>query len=230
VRRAAVKKLTQVKASLSPNDQTQASNLYYERDNLGTRYDSHDKVLDYWEKYIFGKPNDPHIFYDMPSEQDAVNAMLSLPPFKLAADSGKIISTEVLQFGVFDKSEVYGEPIWGFFLAGKQITLELFNLATVSCQKYNGSNAKLISPPQEASNNILELYDNDTDNVEFDSKQEIDVLGIVAVRVFYKARTKKSALEFLKNTDVNKGLYYIIVSTPDGFFGKDINGIYEVAD
>ena len=35
-------------------------------------------------------------------------------------------------------------------------------------------------------------------------------------------------MAFLKDKEVNKGLYYVCVYTPEGNFGRDINGIYEM--
>ena len=211
-----------------PDAQKPLQQSVYERDNRGTRYDSEETVHDWWGKYTLNPPNFPYIFYRMPSKQDAVNAMLSLPPFKLATDTGKIISTEVLQFGVYDESEIYGKPAWGFFMAGQQITLPLFNSAIASCQKYNGTNPRLSSPPQETTDNAMHSSEDEGDAVEFDFKQEL--MNDLAIKMYYKARTKEGALEFLAKTEINKELYYIVVSTPHGVFGKDINGIYEQPD
>jgi hypothetical protein len=43
----------------------------------------------------------------------------------------------------------------------------------------------------------------------------------------YKAPSKSVALEFLKMKPVTKSLYYVIVETPEGNWGKDIDGIYQ---
>lgn len=44
----------------------------------------------------------------------------------------------------------------------------------------------------------------------------------------YRAINKQEALTFLKSKQVSKELYYIEVETPDGTFGRDIHGMYEV--
>lgn len=44
----------------------------------------------------------------------------------------------------------------------------------------------------------------------------------------YKANSKEQALAFLKTKTVTKKLYYIEVETPEGSFGRDINGMYDV--
>ena len=43
----------------------------------------------------------------------------------------------------------------------------------------------------------------------------------------HKAATKADALAFLATKTVTEPLQYIVVYTPEGKFGKDINGGYE---
>ena len=42
----------------------------------------------------------------------------------------------------------------------------------------------------------------------------------------YNAPNREQALAFLKSKVVNKPMYYIEVETPEGIFGRDLNGIY----
>lgn len=42
----------------------------------------------------------------------------------------------------------------------------------------------------------------------------------------YRGTSKESALRFLEEREVNKTLYYIIVDTAEGSYGRDIDGIY----
>jgi len=43
----------------------------------------------------------------------------------------------------------------------------------------------------------------------------------------YSTKNKEIALKFLEEKKVDKPLYYIIVDTPEGSFGRDIDGIYQ---
>jgi len=43
----------------------------------------------------------------------------------------------------------------------------------------------------------------------------------------YVAGTKDEALEFLRSKSVTEKLYYIVVETPEGNWGLDIDGIYQ---
>lgn len=42
----------------------------------------------------------------------------------------------------------------------------------------------------------------------------------------YKARTAEAARTFLEGKVVNERLHYLVVETPEGNWGRDINGIY----
>ncbi len=44
----------------------------------------------------------------------------------------------------------------------------------------------------------------------------------------HRAKNKQQALAFLKSKVVKKELYYIEVETPDGTFGRDIKGMYNL--
>lgn len=38
---------------------------------------------------------------------------------------------------------------------------------------------------------------------------------------------KPSAIAFLKDKTVTQKMYYVVVDTPEGSFGRDINGLYQ---
>ena len=219
-----------------------------ERDNIGTRYETQGKVEVFWAPYTFGRPSFPYIFYDMPSKKDAIDAMLSLPPFKIAADSGKLISTEILQFGVYPAERDGVFTVWGFFIAGDQITLDLYNAAIASCEKYNGTNPRVSNPP-EASAAVSAAVSPasskaDLASATFDREEKVDTMKHMQSRGMtftgpgaptetsfatmrhYKAPDKETALAFLKANPVHEALLYIVVHTPNGDFRRDIDGIF----
>lgn len=215
-----------------------------ERDNVGTRYETQARVRNFWAPYTFGRPSFPFIFYSMRTKNDAVDAMLALSPIKLASDSGKLISTEVLQFGVYPCESDGQITSWGFFLAGEQLTLELYDAAIASCTKYNGTNPRVSDPPEAPAPLVTPVAAKpDLDSVLFDREEEINTLdhlkalgmefsgsgspvAQIATKRHYKALDKDAALAFLKSTPVDKPLFYIIVHTPDGDVGRDKDGIF----
>ena len=43
----------------------------------------------------------------------------------------------------------------------------------------------------------------------------------------YRAKTAQQAREFLEGKTVTEKLYYVVVETPEGNWGKDIKGMYK---
>lgn len=222
------------------------SRSFAERDNVGTRYETQDRVQNFWAPYLLGRPKFPFVFYDMPSKQNALDAMLALPPIKLASDSGKLISTEVLQFGVYPNASSGTAATWGFFLAGERITPALYEAAVASCRKYHGTNPRVSDPPGAAAV-VSNSSQPSSASVTFDWEERVDMLkqmkarGIsivgsenlppqIAIKRHYKAPNRDAALAFLKANPVDKPLYYLVVHTPEGAFGRDKDGIFDQPD
>lgn len=218
------------------------ANVAVERDNVGTRYDTQDKIDAFWMPYVLGKPDFPFIFCDMADRKTAMDAMLALPPFRLAKDSGDLICTEVLQFGVYPQAG----GSWGFFLAGSQISLELFNAAVASCNKHNGKDLRLGDPPK-ASHGGNKVLPARSETATFEREEKVDMLAMMrargievvgapaggpryATKKYYRASTKRAALDFLQRSLVDQPHYYLVVLTPEGNFGRDKDGIYEQPD
>lgn len=59
-------------------------------------------------------------------------------------------------------------------------------------------------------------------------REDLSVLptGNTATYRIHRASNAATAKQFLKNHPVNKPLLYIIVETPEGIYGRDIQGIY----
>jgi hypothetical protein len=238
---------SQAPASEKPTRSAPPSRGLSERDNVGTRYESQEKVETWWTPYILSRPKFPFIFYDMREKKDAMDAMLSLPSIKIASDSGKLISTEVLQFGVYPLVVNGQTTSWGFFLAGDQISPALYEAAITSCKKYNGTNPRVSDPPKGSTTVTSSSTKPATTAVTFDWEEKVDMLaqmkarGIeivgmgampaqIAIKRHYKGPSKEAALAFLKATPVDKPFFYVVVHTSDGVFCRDKDGIYEQPD
>jgi len=216
-----------------------------EKDNVGTRYDTHDRVQAFWAPFILSRPKFPYIFFDFPNRQDAMDAMLSIPPVRKASDTGQLISTEILQFGVYPLEDRAGK--WGFFLAGDQISPELFDAVVVACRRHNGANERLGDRPQSAAKPATPSVG--VSGVKFVREERVDMLaqmkarGIeihdlsgcgptasIAIKRHFNAPGKAAAMAFLRENPVDKPYYFIVVHTPEGVFGRDKDGIYEQPD
>ena len=196
-----------------------SQNAYMEKDNVGTRQDSLEKANAYWlgtRLQMTEKP--PFSLYVFKSATDAENALLELPFIHKAKDTGNLICEKVLEFGYYKvEADNYEAIITGF-----DYTLDDFNKAEESFKKHNGVLKNNLEPTDNA--NKTASVGGDKNNVKFRKTITENQFTYEC----YDGKTKADAMAFLKDKEVNKGLYYVCVYTPEGNFGRDINGIYEM--
>ena len=196
-----------------------SQNAYMEKDNVGTRQDSLEKANAYWlgtRLQMTEKP--PFSLYVFKSAIDAENALLELPFIHKAKDTGNLICEKVLEFGYYKvEADNYEAIITGF-----DYTLDDFNKAEESFKKHNGVLKNNLEPTDNA--NQTASVGGDKNNVKFRET----ITENQYTYECYDGKTKADAMAFLKDKEVNKGLYYVCVYTPEGNFGRDINGIYEM--
>ena len=196
-----------------------SQNAYMEKDNVGTRQDSLEKANAYWlgtRLQMTEKP--PFSLYVFKSATDAENALLELPFIHKAKDTGNLICEKVLEFGYYKvEADNYEAIITGF-----DYTLDDFNKAEESFKKHNGVLKNNLEPTDNS--NQTASVGGDKNNVKFRETITENQFTYEC----YDGKTKADAMAFLKEKEVNKGLYYVCVYTPEGNFGRDINGIYEM--
>lgn len=74
----------------------------------------------------------------------------------------------------------------------------------------------------------MEPFNRKKDAVDFlGSEERILSSGQKGHYDIYRAKSRKEAIEFLKSKVVDKPLHYIIVQTPVGEIGLDVEGIYD---
>lgn len=194
--------------------------VYYEKDNLGTRQDTFDKAAAYWtaRRQLVKKP--PFVLFVFKNEKEARDALLELPCIHVAVDSHQLICTDVLNFGYY--------PILGSFeaiLCGEELTYELWEKARNSFIRHGGTLKNEEAPGKKyiAQNHTpVQL-----DSVKFVKEQHVqDQHGDTVYRV-YEAPDADTAKEFLSRNPVDMPLFFIVVETPHGNYGRDINGIYK---
>jgi hypothetical protein len=160
----------------------------------------------------------PFSLYVFKSATDAENALLELPFIHKAKDTGNLICEKVLEFGYYKvEADNYEAIITGF-----DYTLDDFNKAEESFKKHNGVLKNNLEPTDNA--NKTASVGGDKNNVKFRETITENQFTYEC----YDGKTKADAMAFLKDKEVNKGLYYVCVYTPEGNFGRDINGIYEM--
>ena len=217
---------------------------YYQKDNVGTFYTTVSLANAAWasqgvafqkganvdatfftnegsiQKNIDPKGY-PYLCFEFDSEKAAKNTISNLSFVEVAKDTGNMITLKVMEVCCFETEQ---KGLWELILWGDELDTTLYSEAEEKfingggkhkgSRKPEKSTAKIINPKKKG--NLLK-------DVKFKSK---DYSGSNTYEV-YSAPSKDAALEFLKTKPVTKGLYYIVVETPEGNWGKDLNGTYK---
>lgn len=201
---------------------------FKEKDNLGTRHDSASETAAYWFSRNASSIKDPFVIYTFESEKEAKKALLELPCIHTASDSGKLICTETLMFGCYKVEGGEYEAI----LCGGDLKYELWEKAKKSFIKYGGrpKGQGALAPKKKAvsasGKNVR-----DADQIRFvrkdREKKHMGNVEVTFVYEMYQGPNAASAKEFLAKKSVSKQHYYIVVETPEGNYGRDIDGIYK---
>lgn len=205
--------------SVKTIDDDYSAETYREKDNVGTRQDSLEKANAYWlGTRLQMKEKPPFSLYVFKSASDAENALLELPFIHKADDTGNLICDKVMEFGYY---KVEGDE-YEAIISGFDFTLDEFNQVEESFKKHNGVLKNNLEPSSDVKQ--TKSVEGNKDNVKF---RETITKNQYTYEC-YDAKSKADAMEFLKDRKVSEGLYYVCVYTPEGDFGRDINGIYEM--
>lgn len=202
--------------------ETTPAGTYTEADNVGTRQETMSQATAYWLYERPGLSRAPQFaLFIMPSAQSARAALLELPFIHEASDSKKLICERIMAFGYYPVT-YEGAPTGTCeaLVSGMDLTLAEFNQAEAAFTKHGGKCKNSDAPdssvkaPSGAANAKSVKY-----------REKLVKNG--ATYEVYAAPNQASAVAFLKGKRVAQGQYYIFVDTPEGSFGRDINGIYQ---
>ena len=219
----------QVREALAERFGTKAASesveeVYTEKDNMGTRQETFDEALSYWQIERFGRTdNPPFIIFTFPTAESAEGALLELPYIHKATDSGKLICERLMTFGYYEVSE-NNKPL-GFYEAlvtGHDFTLDEFNQAEQVFKEHGGTLKSHDAPETSAS---VQAALGDASSIRY--KETVPGGDGRSIYEVYTGPDKASAMAFLKDRPVDKKLYYVVVETPEGNFGRDVMGIYQ---
>jgi hypothetical protein len=193
---------------------------YSEKDNRGTRHDTERLASLYWMGRMGSSKKDPFVLYAFDSGDAAHAALRELPCIHVAADSRKLICTEVLIFGYYATESGTYEAI----VCGADLTHELWEQAKASFVRHGGRpvGRGALEPPAGAGPDRTKKPQ--ADKVVFVREDRRDP-GMV-----YRIHTgpdAASAQAFLEQHPVTQPLYYLVVETPEGNYCRDIMGMYK---
>ena len=225
----------------SDKQKSKKGKVYKSSDNLGTTYTSHNQVnsawqvqgmmfekganvnltIDYEDKTVnkgLVSKGHPFICYTYTNEEDAKQALSSISFIKIASDTNDFICLETLEFGCYE-TEING--VWEVIIWGENLTKEMQDESREKLAAAEGElKGERKAPDKPKTQPKASTKGGKTTHVRT-YQQGANTYEI------HKAPSKSVALEYLKKKTVTKGLYYVVVETPEGNWGKDKDGIYK---
>ncbi len=223
-RRGPRKHLGTFKTEAVGRTSSSAGKLYYEQDNAGIRQETMAQAIAYWKKERPAlSDRQPFTLFTFSSADAAEEALLALPFFHKAADSGKLICDRMMTYGCYEtKRRGVRTGQYEVMITGSDLTQAELFFAERAFSGHNGRcktrNVPCASAasPAEGGNATLVRYSETIKGSDGVSTYEV-----------YNGPDRASALAFLKEKTVVKRLFYMIVDTPEGSFGRDFVGLYQ---
>lgn len=190
--------------------------------NMGTYFRDEAHAHDFWfAQYTLNGP--PVIICNFDTLKKAREAILSLS--FISENKGELVSSETVDYGCYINSNQQGEVI----ICGHDFSKDMYDEVKLKLTNEGGT-IKKATPPKEkedAKSTISKPGQSDAE-VTFVNKTSKQLApGAVATYETYKAANANAAKKFLAAKMVSKPLYYIVVDTPEGSWGKDKDGIYK---
>ena len=195
------------------------SKKYIESENLGTRYSSFQDASAYWNTRMFNTTQQhPFTMYFMPSIEDGWDALSKLPYLHTASDSNELIAERMVQYGCY-AYQSDGRTYIEAFVSGDDLTDDEIAFAERAFIEFGGDKK---NTDTSRACPLIPRKPGKASQVKFQGNERSGN----AVYEVYSAPNRVAAEAFLKSHPVNKRLYYIVVETPDGNFGRDIDGCF----
>lgn len=195
-----------------------ADKTYREKDNRGMRIETQSQSVAYWMGERLQKEvKDPFVYYIFTNEASPRAALLEMPFLHEASDSGKLVCDNVFHFGYYAAEN--GE--WDAFVAGRELTHDLWERLHSAFQKHGGRKKSDLEPAKGTK--TVAGGQGNAKKVKFVREDRTNG----ATYRTYKGSNKADALAFLSEQSITQREYYVVVETPEGNFGKDIQGFYQ---
>ena len=165
---------------------------------------------------------DPYVLYSFPDPGSARNALLAIPCISVDA-ADKLACSELLTFGHY----LTKSGSWEVFVGG-ELSPTLWKQAKASMLKYRGQVINELAP-EEHDDSVPEVPTATVNlaAVRFVEQHERELNGKVLTYMVYRAPDAATAKEFLAGQEVKERFKYLMVDTPEGRFGRDIDGMFK---
>lgn len=204
--------------------QQEIKRVYTELDNRGTMHKNVGQATSYWimrRPTMKSKP--PFLLYIFKDKDSARRALQELSYIHSASDSGELICDYLMEYGYYELMNDGDDIVcYEALVCGHDLTAGRFAEAKASFEKNGG----IIKNEQIPDPNYT-VPDGPVDVKAITFKEDFVDNGKYKYHVFF-APNRASAIEFLRQNRVEEEYVYIMVETPDGAYGRDIDGMYEV--
>lgn len=192
------------------------------QNNMGTYFRDEEHAHDFWAaQYTLNGP--PVIICSFDTVDKAREAIITIS--FIDEKDGKLMSTETVDYGCYETGQQKGEVI----ICGHEFSKVMYDEVKLKLKNAGGT-IKQATPPKEQSRKpeVKAEKNDEDDKVTYvkTSKREL-APGVTAIYENYRAENEAAAKEFLAYKLIMQPLYYIVVDTPNGTWGKDIDGMYK---
>lgn len=226
----------QIKTAALTNEGRSERYEYRENDNVGTRVEDANLANRYWTAQQKTGRTPGFIHYRFDTGYSAQMALLDIPFIHQAVDSKKPISTVPVTYGVYTSGpESYDLVLWGDVLGR-----DVFTRANEICQRHGGTLVNQHDPADGTATVTVPERQGEVGGGQGGSsvataKEAVTFvrtdrrpgsMGVEYVYHIYTGPDEATARTFLEQNPVSEIYVYIIVETPTGNFGRDIQGIF----
>lgn len=188
------------------------------RDHTGLRYNDAQQADGIWRMAHMNKRT-PFLAYRFATPDAARQAILGLSYIHEAADSGELITSEVVEFGCYAVGGGQGEVA----LVGRMMSRAMWDKAKNKLAQAGGDLLKENNAPSPAAP-LPDVHARDASASRVTFLRERVQDGFTYRE--HQADRAADAIAFLKQNPVTRPQVYLVVETPEGNFGRDITGIY----
>ena len=176
----------------------------------------------FWAKANADPENFKYVAYLFPNEEEAQNALLSLS-YISALPSGQLKCTKNIDFGTYPHNG--GEVA---FIGGKELHYAPWREATATLPELPNAQYFKVSTEPSVQLELPNMADQNIDIKDLGREEIRTEDGSIVLCYKYTCQSKDDAMYFLENLQLNEEGVMIQVQTPDGYLGKDMEGIFEM--
>ena len=176
----------------------------------------------FWEKANADPENFKYVAYLFPNEEEATKALLSLS-YISELPNGELKCSKSIDYGTYPHN---GGAV--AFIGGKELHYAPWREATATLPELPNAQYFKVSTEPSVQLELPNMADQNIDIKDMGREEIRTEDGSIVLCYKYSCQNKDDAMYFLENLQLNEEGVMIQVQTPDGYLGKDMEGIFEM--